>query len=350
VLLVLVPVAAYMAGRRAETPAESIANATPPPASPLVFVVEERTLSADEVFRGQIVSDVRQIAIQLPTPAVVTAPPPDLGSQLGDGSVIAEIDDRPVILLQGVLPLIRPVMPGDTGSVVRQIQESLQRLGHYAGDVDGVYDSDTQDAVSALYEELGYPAPVATDTAGTPVPMSEVVFLPAMPVSLRSTPLELGSVLAGEALVAEVHSQAPYVTVQVREPDRAYLQVETGVLLRSDSGDSLGTGTVVRADTAGQGDAGQGGADWVVLIEPDHGLDPDLIGSGLQVVVDGGSETGLVVPVTAIRADATGELYVLAVGDDGMPTRVAVSAGLAFGGFVIVEGTLAAGDSVIVAS
>lgn len=410
ILLAVLPTVGYLVGRRAETTAESVANATPPPPTPVVATVEEGTIDTDEVFRGRVVSDATPLSATFAQPAVVTDDPARPGDAVSEGESFVEVEDRPFIVLEGLLPLVRDVQPGASGSVVAQLQEALRRLGIYEAEIDGLYGQQTQAAVIALYERLGYPPPpvvgedevetaesevsageaavagardaveqarasgtptraaraalsqaegelakarerlaVAQSKQGVAVPQQEVLFIPRTPVQLLSTPISVGSVLEGQTVMAEVYSGNPYVVTQASEADSQYFSVDNSVLFRSDSGEDLGRGTIVAVEAPdGTEDSQVGNSQWTVRIEPDDPIDSSLIGTELLVVVPGDEQSGLIVPVTAIRSTSSGVMYVLVSDGPDSSRRAEVDAGLSSGGFVTITGNVAEGDEVVI--
>jgi peptidoglycan hydrolase-like protein with peptidoglycan-binding domain len=90
---------------------------------------------------------------------VVTGQVPKVGSTIREGKPLLEITGRPVIALAGVLPMYRSLRPGLRGPDVRQLEQTLQRLGHDPGTVDDLYDARTATAVAALFRAAGYEPP-----------------------------------------------------------------------------------------------------------------------------------------------------------------------------------------------
>ncbi|MFV0306658.1 MAG: peptidoglycan-binding protein [Desertimonas sp.] len=158
-------------GSRLQSPADAAADREPPPASRITVPIERRQLTSTLVLAGEI-------AYQEPTPirlsgavdagegqtAVVTRPPV-IGQELDEGDVFADVSGRPVFMLVGERPMYRSLTPGMTGDDVRQLEESLERLGFDIGAADGVYDLATEGAVAELYRAQGYTAsfPTAED-------------------------------------------------------------------------------------------------------------------------------------------------------------------------------------------
>jgi peptidoglycan hydrolase-like protein with peptidoglycan-binding domain len=75
-----------------------------------------------------------------------------------EGQALAEVNGRPVLVLQGDTPAFREIRAGMTGTDVKQIQAALARLGFDPHAVDGVFGPGTQKALADWYGSLGYPA------------------------------------------------------------------------------------------------------------------------------------------------------------------------------------------------
>lgn len=166
VILALVAVVAvlaaglgWFAGQRIKSPADIAAEAQPPEASLITVPVEQRSLSSNVVIRGQVeFSESTDISISGSADgvAIVTRLPKVIGDELAEGDVVVEVAGRPVIVLQGDLPVFRSLTPTLEGPDVRQLEESLVRLGLDPGVVDGIYDTATESAVGELYRRAGY--------------------------------------------------------------------------------------------------------------------------------------------------------------------------------------------------
>lgn len=86
----------------------------------------------------------------------LTRPPATADGTFEYGSVVAEINYRPVILLRGEIPSLRDLGPGDVGRDVEQLQRGLIGLGYSIGDDLGAFGPSTGKALIDLYEVLGY--------------------------------------------------------------------------------------------------------------------------------------------------------------------------------------------------
>ena len=160
----------FAAGRTIKSPADAAADAEPPEASLITVPVELRVLSSNVVVRGDArlegsvdVTVDASAGLTTGGVAVVTGTTLTDGEVLEEGSVLIEVSERPVIALEGELPMFRSLGPGSRGDDVAQLQEALVRLG-FDTPVDGVYGEDTEQAVGSLYASVGYPASGLTDS------------------------------------------------------------------------------------------------------------------------------------------------------------------------------------------
>ncbi|WP_168583343.1 hypothetical protein [Gephyromycinifex aptenodytis] len=135
-----------------------------PPATTLTEPVEKRTLSAQVVTRGSVVThDEVGITCTPAAPATggaggatVFTRTPTMGDRIGDGAVVAAVNGRPVIAMTGAVAAFRDLVPGATGTDVRQLQAALIRIGHRITDRSGTYGPSTQRAVDKVYAKAGF--------------------------------------------------------------------------------------------------------------------------------------------------------------------------------------------------
>lgn len=80
---------------------------------------------------------------------------PASGATVKRGGRLYGVDDTPVVLLRGSLPLYRPLAPGVEGADVRQFEQNLSALGYDGFTVDEEYTGATADAVRQWQEDLG---------------------------------------------------------------------------------------------------------------------------------------------------------------------------------------------------
>lgn len=158
---VLAATIGWVAGQRIKSPADIAAESEAPEASLITVPVEKRALSSNVVIRGQVeFSESEDLFVSAGQDgvAIITRLPVANGDTLEEGSVVVEVAGRPVFVLQGELPTFRSLTPTLDGPDVQQLEEALVRLGLDPGEVDGVYDVRTENAVSALYRNAGFTA------------------------------------------------------------------------------------------------------------------------------------------------------------------------------------------------
>ncbi|MGI9609101.1 MAG: peptidoglycan-binding protein, partial [Acidimicrobiia bacterium] len=96
------------------------------------------------------------------------------GQILENGSTIARIDEEPVVILEGEIPMYRTLREGVEGEDVEQLESALVALGFDPdGDVviDREFDNDTENMVELWQEELGI------DETGR-VDVGDIIFAP----------------------------------------------------------------------------------------------------------------------------------------------------------------------------
>jgi multidrug efflux system membrane fusion protein len=177
----------------------------------------------------------------------------DLGSVVSAGAILAVVDDRPVVVLDGDTPAWRELSVGSEGVDVEQLEAALVGAGFDADanvTVDEEYTSATASMVEEWQESLG------ADPTGI-VGRGAVVFLES-PMRVESTTVDVGALVAvGDVLVglasldrvatadvavADTLDLAIGDAVSVRLPDRSTLQADVGSI-------TAGTDTSTRSVT-----------------------------------------------------------------------------------------------------
>jgi peptidoglycan hydrolase-like protein with peptidoglycan-binding domain len=292
------------------------------------------------------------LAPSAPVP-VITATPVAVGSVVRAGDVLIEIAGRPVLALPGRLPAYRDLVDGDDGPDVAQLQRALLSLGYDPGAVDGVYGAATGAAVAALYDACGYRPPTIDGADGvarkahtvTPLPMSEVAYVPTLPRRVDRLPGHVGTtlssapvLLSGTTLVVSVGLTTADVD-RVRDGMKAVVDVPTRQHVTGRLSDVHVTRT--------------GGAASIRLPSLSVGGRRSLEGANVRVTVPLQASSGkvLVVPVAALITDARRQVHVVRVDADGSEHAVEVGVGLSADGYAAVrphDGRLEAGDRVVV--
>ncbi len=151
----------YFLGQQLESPEDARAEVEAPEPSKIAVPVEAVALSNDVVVRGDAQFEG---ALDLELDAslgdgssrVVTGRVPDIDTVVEEGDVLIEVSERPVFVLEGALPAFREFKPGTEGDDVLQLEESLARLGFLQVPPDSLYGAATEEAISAMYEAVGY--------------------------------------------------------------------------------------------------------------------------------------------------------------------------------------------------
>lgn len=158
--VMLVAAASWLVGSRIKSPAQIAAEASPPPAAPILVPVEKRIITSEIVTRGTARLALPQAVTLAPSAArpteelISSLPPPH--AQFTEGDVAFTVAGRPVFVLQGSTPAFRDLTPGTAGDDVLQLERALERLGFPPGSLDGAYDGNTAAAVAAWYTSSGW--------------------------------------------------------------------------------------------------------------------------------------------------------------------------------------------------
>ena len=151
-------------GHRIQSPADRAAARSAPTPSLITVPVERRALTSELVLAGQVsyneptlVQLAGSVGITPGEAAVVTDLRPT-GDVIQEGDILLEVTGRPVLALQGPLPMYRRLVIGSEGPDVVQLEEALVRLGYPVEPVDSVFDDSTAAAVEQMYVDAGYTA------------------------------------------------------------------------------------------------------------------------------------------------------------------------------------------------
>lgn len=381
-------------GQSIRSPEQLEAESAPPPPSLITAEVELRPLRDVLVTRG-VVSPTQEVEVSVvgAGTGIVTRLLVGTGEELSEGDVLVELGGRPVLVIEGQMPVFRDLADGTVGEDVRQLEEALVRLGLLEV-ADQVFDDATSGAVIGFYRRAGY-EPLPLDDADRTTWSLAAARLRNAEEALAQAEGEGAQVEAAarreldtaSTEMAGLEAQTPLVVPTaelVAVPGPASVVVEdlailgeplAGPVVRLARGPTLVIGhlTAAQRSLIGTGDAaeivvtplGEGvpavvtelatlpdpDADggYRVVFQPESPDDTLTIGADVQVnlFVDGSDEDTLVVPVTAVHTDGTGDLFVLRVGS-GAEERINVTTGRTAGGFVeIVPGSpLAPGDLV----
>jgi peptidoglycan hydrolase-like protein with peptidoglycan-binding domain len=277
---------------------------------------------------------------------VITALPAE-GTVIDRGDTLWEVDGGPgPALLFGDKPMWRNLSSGvDKGEDVRQLEENLVALG-YADPavmtVDDKYTSATATAVKKWQKARGVEQTGTVDT-------TDVVFSSG-PIRVADRKVAVGD-KAAAATILEVTGAEQIVTVKLDPSKAAVARQDDPVTIKLSDGRTIdGTvrsvGTVVHSESNGNG----GTSNYLdVVVALAAGQSAGLDDAPVTVNFTRSSATGvLAVPVRALLALAEGGYAVERVTGTGTEF-VPVKLGAFADGYVEITGSVAEGDTVVVA-
>lgn len=244
-LVVMLTVSAAVVIFRSKSPQEMALAAAPPDLTLLSEPVRKQVLTSTLITRGDVTTpDVASVACKPGTSGEgvtgeVFTQPPQYGTELPEGGVLAGVNGRPVFVLQGELPMFREITPGVSGDDVKQLQAALARLGLKPGAINGVFHSGTQDAMKRLYERGGYQPADQDGAASDASPLdSAKESLASAEAEQRSAEAALAAAKQGpdpldvaEARLAvteaeQAHAEAKNSDAPATEVERAHIAVQ----------------------------------------------------------------------------------------------------------------------------
>jgi peptidoglycan hydrolase-like protein with peptidoglycan-binding domain len=313
-------------------------EAAPAPGGPVKTAsVERGTISATESWKGTLEYGL-PVTVKSSADGTITRLV-DQGATVERGDELYRVNERPVTLLYGVVPMYRDLAPGDAGVDVKQLEKNLAKLGYDGFTVDNAYTTSTAEAVRAWQADLG------ARRTGT-VARDNVVFVPAGG-RVDALRVSLGDVLRPGAPVLDITGTDQVASLEVDIDDRDRFDINTKVTVVLPGGDEV-SGTVstmaVVKVASGDSGAGLGGgtADSESIVRVESALDEapeDLVGTPVEVIIaiDERADV-LLVPVNALLALAEGGYGLEVVRDDSTTKIVRIDTGLFADGKVEVSG------------
>ena len=258
---------------------------------------------------------------------------PEQGRVVNRGDALYRIDDTPVLLLFGSLPVYRDLSTGDTGADVTQLEENLAALGYTGFTVDDSFTSGTATAVRAWQKALGL------EQTGR-VELGRVVFLPAA-VRVASVEANLGAPATPGLIVLHTSGTTHVVSVSTEMTDQALLRKDSAAVIVLPDGEKVpatvtGAWTVIEA---GEGANSSPTTKVEAVLTPTDESTVDGLGQvSVHVLITRSERPNvLTVPVAALVVLREGGYGVELV--EGDSTRyVAVKTGLFANGRVEISG------------
>lgn len=312
-----------------------------------------RTLIDSETVSGTLgYADPRTIKATVGSGTITALPA--VGTTIRRGQALYRVNDQPVTLLYGALPLYRDLDDGVThGADVKQLETNLEILGYDPGTVDDTFTTTTRDAVKAFQDDLG------VDQSGR-IAADRFVVLPGA-IRVGSLEAAVGDRLQGSTPLYDATTTQRVVSVDL-DADQEGLAIkgaEATITLPNGSTTKAtitDIGTVATSTSSsssnGNGDTASADATIAVTLALDTPKDAGSLSNAPVTVALTRQEkkNAVTVPVTALVALAEGG-YAVRVPDGTQPTGtrlVAVSPGLYADGQVEITAGLTAGQKVVV--
>jgi len=344
VLLVIIGVVAVSTdlvtlGKNAQ-PASATSDA--PTATALV---ERRKLTAQTTLNGTLVYSGKFDIVNRIEGTVTNLPA--AGATIEHGNPLYWIDTKPVLFLQGDIPVYRELATGTKGADVRQLNAELVALGYAnkssLSPTSETYSSATVAAVKKLQKKYGLEQ---TGKLG----LGQVIFLPVGAIRVSKSEATVGAP-APTGVLEESTSTRRVVTVAVDTAQASMIKVGDAVSVTlpdrtTTSGKVQSIGAV-----ATKGDSGTITVDMLVeLLKPAEagGLDQAPVQLGVTSAV---ADNVLAVPVNALLALSGGRYAVEVVQSGNVRKLYEVTLGLFddSAGLVEVKGEgLTAGQRIVV--
>jgi len=325
--------------------------------------VEERILEETFAVRGSVLEQNVEV-VSAPDlgeiTGVVTGLPLAEGDRVEAGNVVVSISDRPVIVLEGKIPMYRPLGLGDSGPDVARLQQALADLGLYTGAIDGRFGRLTEKAVRDLYRQAGYPPPTVPSADDEPgpaaptlrIPVGELVFMSELPTTVAAVHVSLGDGVSSGDSVIGLGSGSALIVAEVPVDRVALLSAGTQATIFSEVLQTGAEGRVISvSETVRVSD--QGIRIREVTLEPAGEIPSEMFGVDVAVTftVTLSDVPVVTVPITAVHALPDGRVFVTRVDADGGSSEVEVTVGAVIGGWAeITSGDIAVGDRVVVGS
>ncbi|MQA97363.1 MAG: efflux RND transporter periplasmic adaptor subunit [Streptosporangiales bacterium] len=252
------------------------------------------------------------------------------GASIFRGEAVYKVDDAPVPLLYGSLPIYRTLASGSEGEDVEQLERNLRALGYTGFTVDETYDAYTAAAVERWQDDLG------AEETGRIAPGSAVVASGAIRVAERKA--SKGERTGGPVLTYTGTTRVVTVDLEVQYQQMAKEGATVTVELPDDS-TTKGTITDVGkvAEETGEREEQTTTIEVTIAVKKQKSLGSyDKAPVEVTFAADRRKDV-LAVPIAALLAQADGG-YAVQVVSGGSTRTVPVETGLFTEGKVEVTG------------
>lgn len=266
-----------------------------------------------------------------------------VGATLSAGSVAAYVDERPVVVIPGDIPVYRDVLgPADGSTVngpdVRQVQQFLADVGYFDGPIDGTFGTALAEASRRWRLDNGL-----SDLRGFAA--ADLMFVPGSgPWQVVERSAEVGAMFSGGPLMT-VATGAPAVSVTMDTPPPA----ESTYAVLPLPGDATPEISLAPIGPVIRGESGA----FTLLLAVEALPEGTTLELGIAVVVERRQVLAIdviAIPVAAVRLGAAGDTVVACRESDSTEvSECRVVLGVSDGDLAEVRQGLAAGDEVAIA-
>lgn len=338
-LVALATLTGLLAGQM-KSPEQAAADARPPAVQAITARVERRVLTKTITFRGSVHA---QGGVSLSVESagrLVTRMATRSGAVVRGGDLIARLNDEPIFVLPGAVPMYRDLSEGMSGGDVQRLNVALRGSGLQAGSGE-VFDAVTAAGVAQLFAAAGEQPPRSTSggrsgrTHGPIVlPRSSIAWAPVLPATVVAINARTGQPAPSNLLTlatgkSEVSGAVPVFDAQL-------LRVGQRVQVESDDGAVSVKGTVVSLASPHMDQAL--GRAVTVTVKPNRSLPRSASRLDLRVVVSAASTRYAVwvVPEAALVGRGDGSVVVYLVRGHER-TQMVVHPGLSSDGWVALR-------------
>lgn len=267
---------------------------------------------------------------------------PALGTVVGRGQQVYQVDNLPVPLLYGDRPFYRSLSAGDSGDDVQELEQNLTALGYTGLTPDTKYTTSTAVAVRKWQKDRGYPQTGTFDPA-------QVVLAPGA-IRVAAVNVQPGDPASGEILSYSGTTRAVSVALDVALQSLAAKGSAATVTLPNGTTVNGTVTNVGSVATAGRAQTDPATVDVTVTLADESGLGTLDEAPVTVTLVAATVENVLTVPVAALVALPDGGTGVQVL--TGSSSRyVKVRLGMFANGRVEVSGDgIAEGATVVVAA
>lgn len=320
---------AFWAGRVTFTPPQALTNA---PASESVYTVTRQEVGRSYTFNATVTQERQPLAPNAAS-GMITAI--ENRETYDNGDVLYRIDNHPVRILAGPMPMYRDLGAGDRGADVQALNAALAQMGYATTPDSDRYGPATTAAVKAWQRDLGIAQ------SGT-LERDEIYFTPNLPraITFDRELMRVGVVLAGgETLLYTPGGEAEFA-LQITEQQAKIIPPNAVMTVHYDQYSWPAIISSVEYDAkadmpkyilSAPGGASVCGDECGVLPAQEELLIPVEIEAVAK-------HSGPVVPVSAISSDSPDHTWVVVVGEDGATERKDVKVVVAAEGLAVVDG------------